>query len=704
MAEPNSALASDLAGKEHQPAVESQNSVITEFVTGVWDGAVTKKVQSVSQLFGSDTKPQEVKRSGAQQVAHTAGEVTGDLIDFVILAKLGGKAFSKFAPEIASTGKVGEYVALNPIGRSMAVGGSVGLVHGALLTPLKEGESNWNRLGNGVTEMATFATLGGVATKLQPMAEAGFIGRVKMNAASGAAAGVVNSQFEGWTHGRQAGVSETLINTAGWTLGNVAFGELFHGAAKVGSKYFPNLAKGDTSIGGTLAMKPEEAAMLRQHMSAMKAEAAALRGEKAGPLDTTRGTDALRSTKVAVAPEAVPTKSGERPGQTGERPGQTGERPGQTGERPPQDRVAEPVEGEAAAIAEKTAAERLAAKEGGAEARREKIIGRIMLDKRESVSMRELFQKDEAAAEKLLAEYYAKLQKAFPIEGEIEEMAVYRDYLKNKEGTWDMVVLRDKDQNVMGGIQYQIVEVGGKTINKAAWGEHIWLDNEAKNGRNFFTLVGIARERIEKAGGDIVFMEFNNPDKMSIEELLADKAAGISAQDREKIWGGTGIHVAVDSKGKIVEYGQPSMGEDAPPVRFLSMGFLSTKPLTGKQLPAEDYLSLLRKAHSTIPSVKLETDPTVKWYEEAIAATGDKNFTFVPLNALGVAREAGERAAQEVMQRETARAIAKAMETGDLKATLARLFAENKGNPEALQAAVETAIMEAAVKGAKGQK
>ncbi len=41
----------------------------------------------------------------------------------------------------------------------MAVGGSVGLINGAILTPTKEGESGWNRVGRGVTDMATFATL-----------------------------------------------------------------------------------------------------------------------------------------------------------------------------------------------------------------------------------------------------------------------------------------------------------------------------------------------------------------------------------------------------------------------------------------------------------------------------------------------------------------------------------------------------------------
>ncbi len=86
----------------------------------------------------------------------------------------------------------------------------------------------------------------------------------------------------------------------------------------------------------------------------------------------------------------------------------------------------------------------------------------------------------------------------------------------------------------MGGIQYQIIDVNGKAINKAAWGEHIWLDEQARNGKNFYTLLGIARENITKNGGEVVFMEFNNPDKMSVEQMLMDEAAGLSAKDREK--------------------------------------------------------------------------------------------------------------------------------------------------------------------------
>ncbi len=94
----------------------------------------------------------------------------------------------------------------------------------------------------------------------------------------------------------------------------------------------------------------------------------------------------------------------------------------------------------------------------------------------------------------------------------------------------------------------------------------------------------------------------------------------------------------------------------------------------------------------------MESDATVKWYTDAVNATGEKDFTFVPLNALAIAREAGMRANQEAMQRETARHIAKVMQSGDMKAAIAQLVAQNKATPEALQALVEQAVLEAALK------
>jgi len=74
------------------------------------------------------------------------------------------------------------------------------------------------------------------------------------------------------------------------------------------------------------------------------------------------------------------------------------------------------------------------------------------------------------------------------------------------------------------------------------------------------------------------------------------------------------------------------------------------------------------------------------------------------LNALGIAREAGQKAAQEAMQRETAKHIAKVMSTTELKDAIAKLVAENRATPEALQALVEQAALQSMLAGARKGK
>ena len=746
MAEPSPALgrgqhAAALESPAQSQPESSNSNVISEFISGVWQGSVTNKVNGVTQLFGADVKKHEVNRSTANQIAHTAGEVTGDLIDFVIMAKLGGKALAKYAPQIAQTGRVGEYIAYSPVGRNIAVGGGVGLVNGAILTPTAEGESGFSRIGRGVTDAATFATLGGVAAKLAPMAEgAGWAGRMKMNAYSGAAAGAVNSEVDGLMHGRQVGLGEMALNTAGWTIGNVAFGEALHGLGKVGAKYFPQAKEkvGEIQLGNLSNMTPQEAASIRSQVAAMRAEMAKGKTSTAAAEHAPQDAEALARVKAASKGEVDARKPGEHDGHDhghGRRgdfksvveegeivdpanprrilPGENARVTEVNGGEPvdatrgetvlPSMRVAvTPKEGEGVVVekGEGVAAKRGEGAEGEVATGRDRVRNNVMLDKGETLSMRELFAKNPDEADKLLAEYMTKLEKAFPLEGEIESAAVYKEYLTKPGGTWDMVVLRDKAQNIVGGIQYQVIDVNGSQINKAAWGEHIWLDEASRNAPNFYNLLSIARESIQKAKGEIVFMEFNNPDKMSVEQMLMDEAAGLSAKDREKIWGRTGIHVLVDSKGKVLEYGQPAMSAEDPPVMFLSLGFISTKPLGGQTLPREDYLKLLHAAHRTIPSVNVETDATVKWYTDAVNATGENAFTFVPLNALAIAREAGQKAAQEAMQRETAKHIAKVMSSNELKEAIAKLVAENRATPDALQRLVEQAALESMLSGA----
>ncbi|MBZ0186175.1 MAG: hypothetical protein K8F91_07940, partial [Candidatus Obscuribacterales bacterium] len=231
----------------------------------------------------------------------------------------------------------------------------------------------------------------------------------------------------------------------------------------------------------------------------------------------------------------------------------------------------------------------------------------------QSVSLRELTENEDPTLEAMLSEYHIELSRAFPLEGEIESVETYLDYLADQESTWDIIVLRDEKQNIVGGIQYQTLDINGEIIKKAAWVEHIWVKLENRSYQNFRALLKVAKDAIAAQGASLIFMEFNNPDKMTAEEIAVDADSGITTQDREKIWGYVGIHVATTASGKIAAYGQPSM-EGQPPVDYLSMGFVCDEPLAGKTIPTADYLKIAQTAHATIPGVDLTTDPTVLAY------------------------------------------------------------------------------------------
>lgn len=613
-----------------------QTNWAVEFGRSAWHAAVTKKLNGVQQLFGAEIPTaEEPHREGMQQFAHVAGSATGEILDFIILSKLTGKGIGAMTSRFAGRSAAASFLAESAIARNAANGALVGFANGSILTPTKEGESSFQRLGNGLVEAGTFATLGGMSSKYADALSQGFLSRVKANAISGGSAGLVHSQLDAWTHGRTAGVEDTLMNTAGWAAGNIAFGEGAHWFGKGLQQARQRLQTSEQP----LAVPVREAPVRQQESveTPVNREATVRPENKAG-------TTEIAQAPVEVKAHTEPTAKVERP----------------TRVRPYQ------------------------------------------LEKTETVSMRELAQNGDPRFDEIMEAYHKQLSRTFPLEGEIESVATYMSYLKNPNSTWDMVVLRDKAQNIIGGIQYQVVDVGGQSINKAAWGEHIWLAPEARNFENFRGLVKIAEERITKAGGDMVFMEFNNPEKMTPAQILEDSAAGISPADREKVWGRVGIHVPVDRVGRMPEYGQPSM-DGQPAVEFLSLGFIGSKPITGKTISADDYLKLATAAHSTIPGVDVATDPTIKAYTDAVRAMDDTAFTFVPLAAIARARQAAMEARIQSMSQSVIDAIAKSL-AGDIDVTISAAARQSAGNtpdslkdklPEALSRAVRERIVEA---------
>jgi hypothetical protein len=272
----------------------------------------------------------------------------------------------------------------------------------------------------------------------------------------------------------------------------------------------------------------------------------------------------------------------------------------------------------------------------------DKPIVKSVVSPEHTLSMRELAEKGDPRFDKIMENYYGQLQKAFPDASEIESMQTYKDYLHDKDFAWDMLVLNDKHGNVMGGIQSQVVDVGGKEINKAVWAEHIWLAPEARTFQNFQTLLKTGQERWTATGSDVVFMEFNDRAKMTWQQQVDDASAGLSPEARERIWGRVGLYVLGDETGRIAPYAQPAMGDGAP-VTYLSVGMapLKSKTLDGQSIPISDYEKLLKAAHATIPDLNPETDPTVvKYVSELadIAATGQERLSFARLKDTHVLR------------------------------------------------------------------
>lgn len=626
--------------RDAHPQQDKANSeprwLVTEFFYSAFDAAVVNKVRGVTQLFGADVSvPKEPHRNGMSQVAHLAGTSAGEILDFVILSKVAGAGAKRLSTQFAGrsylAAKLESEVTLHTLSSA-----SVGLVNGAFLTPTGPNETPWRRLGNGVTEAATFGTLGGISACESKALSGPFISRIQSNFVSGAAAGVVHAQVDALTRGRIASLNDTADSAAGWAVGNVVLSEGLHSAGK-GWAFLRELTSS------------------RKQVPTLRTALGELDGAKLETLLPELNPSIAKEIPAVAAVKEVPDAVGVKEPQVVQAPEQpTVELKREGSDRP---------------------------------------FVQPMLNASETVSMRELCRRDSAQYTRLLEDYYPRLEESFPLEGEIESIETYKNYLES-EGTWDMVVLRDDSRNVIGGIQYQIVDVAGEALNKAAWGEHIWLAPEARNYTNFRGLINVAKTEIKKAGGDIVFMEFNNPDKMTQAQIDEDSSAGISPQDREKIWGRTGIHVPVDSTGNMLEYGQPSMGGQ-PAVEFLSLGFIGTESLSGKSLSKADYLKLAQTAHSTIEGVDVNVDPTVRAYTDAVEAMKDETFTFVPLAAIAQARDVALKAREGAMVQSIAKALTENISPELRQALEVFVRSQKAASPEAVQPLIPDALHKA---------
>lgn len=259
-------------------------------------------------------------------------------------------------------------------------------------------------------------------------------------------------------------------------------------------------------------------------------------------------------------------------------------------------------------------------------------------------SMREVAARDPKAMKTVMKEeYYPKLKQAFPDKSEYEKLSTYYGYLLEKGGTWDAIALRGSNGQVIGGIQSQVINVDGKVIKNAVWGEHIWLSPDARSFPNFRGLMNVAADRFRASGSQVAFMEFNDRAKMTLQEMIQDAKGGLPTEAREVIWGrfaNKGLNVLHFKDGKIAPYAQPAMDGQAP-VNYLTLALIALdgSNLAGRKLPTADYLKLLQKAHGTL--VDVNTDPTVQAYTRELQTRidkGDTRMTFTRLADTTVGR------------------------------------------------------------------
>jgi hypothetical protein len=257
-------------------------------------------------------------------------------------------------------------------------------------------------------------------------------------------------------------------------------------------------------------------------------------------------------------------------------------------------------------------------------------------------SLRDQFERGgEAAGDALLMleHYHPLLMQVFPIDGEIETLAAYHEYLSDRTMEWDIVVLSDpRDGRILGGIHWQPLRgLDTAWADTLAWVEHVWLldDPDVRRYSAFHHLLATVRRHMRRRGAHAGFMEFNDPEKMTAAEIEQDAAGGLSTRDRLVLWAGVGlselVYVAADGRRLPAPYAQPAM-DGGPPMRILSLGFFSlVQDLARSELSTADYLRILHRAHSTIRGVDPAIDPTCVAYTAAVRVLGVTGFAFSPL-------------------------------------------------------------------------
>jgi glycine/D-amino acid oxidase-like deaminating enzyme len=541
-------------------------NVVSEFASSVWRSGLQRPVESVGQIVG--LKTDNVQTDDHLQGAMKIANIAGNATGQL----LDMVALQVGLSKIMGAGKAtAGATALDGLAaRTIALNATTGLVYGGVLTPVEQGQSQWSRLGNAAVDAGTFSILGAAGSKIASTLGDGVFAPAAAKLADGSTAKL--AQFAAGIGDRAivnigAGAAAGLANTQldAWTHGKVVAD---------GSDYVNNTlgwAFGNAVLGeGT--------------------------HQVSNGLSFARGRFASDNANPAGGGGVVDTP----PATHSDQPNPPLHSDGST------DTVTRPAD-----------ATDLVTPPGGPRPKPD-------LDLR---GLKEIAETgDEDRVRKLVNLYYPQLQKAFPLPGEIEDPETYVKYLMDPEMKWEMEQLLGP---IQGGLQYQVLHVGGDQINNAGWLEHIWVADHVRESGYGSELLAHVQDRVAAKGGDITFWEWNNPDKMSPEEIEEDQKGGITTQDRVNYWARRGASVAVvPSTGEIAPYAQPGMdGQEEVP--YLSLAFTKPGGLEGQTISKSDYLKTLVAAHGTITDV--DTDPTVRAYKDALNAVPDQELKFVKL-------------------------------------------------------------------------
>ena len=200
-----------------------------EFTMGFIDGGIERPINGIGQVVSLGHLPKvdlvelDPNVTGGKLAAQKIGTAAGMIFDYVLVAAATNKLAGKLLGASASA------TAVRLTGSGMA-----GFVSGAVLEPLKPGESQWNRLANGTTQAVTFTAMDafsvGLASKFGAPT---FMNSVARGGLSGFGAGVVHANAESLTHGRGFASGEQMLSEGiTWGTGGAIMGGISYGVSR----------------------------------------------------------------------------------------------------------------------------------------------------------------------------------------------------------------------------------------------------------------------------------------------------------------------------------------------------------------------------------------------------------------------------------------------------------------------------------------